>query len=357
MLSMDPSQLNIPGIPNIPGMPGMPNIMEMAQNMANSMSEEEKHQLANMDMEGMVNQVTKTVMGNFMNPEGDLKFEMPTMDVPSNPPQGKSRVCLEDSEEESETELAPRTKDIHYTLSVTLKELYAGTEKLLKITRKRIKTDEVTGKKKPKKEKKRIEIPIEPGMMDEQVIRLNKEANEKLGYETGDIVITLCEKQHEYFSRDGSDLYLSKNISLSEAYACEFEIEHLDGRKLKVKNKDNDALHLYDGYRKIEGEGMPKLKSFDRGDLFIRFNLILPDVLPNKEGFDLSEFFPALNSISKDETEYVKCILKTVTEDDLDKIEGDSYTDDEEEDTDFDSDCFDEENEEVEEEDSEDEET
>ena len=240
-------------------------------------------------------------------------------------------------------------------MSVTLQELYVGTEKLLKITRKRIKRDEETGKKKPKKEKKKIEIPIEPGMMDEQVIRLNKEANEKLGYETGDIVITLCEKQHEYFSRDGPDLYLSKDISLSEAYACEFEIEHLDGRKLKIKNKNNDALHLYDGYRKIEGEGMPKLKSFDRGDLFIRFNLILPDVLPNKEGFDLSEFFPALNSISKDETEYVNCFLKTVTEDDLDKIEGDSYTDDEEEDSEFDSDSVG--GEEDEEEDSEDEET
>lgn len=334
---MDPSQLkNIPGIPNIPGMPGMPNIMEMAQNMANNMSDAEKEQLANMDMEGMVNQVTKTVMNNFMNSDGDLKFDMPNLDVPREKPIRKSKVCLEESEEESDTELAPRTKDIYYTLSVTLQELYAGTEKLLKITRKRIKTDEETGKKKPKKEKKKIEIPIEPGMMDEQVIRLNKEANEKLGYETGDIVITLCEKQHEYFSRDGPDLYLSKDISLSEAYDCEFEIEHLDGRKLKVKNKDKDALHLYDGYRKIEGEGMPKLKSFDRGDLFIRFNLILPDVLPKKEGFDLSEFFPPLNSISQDETEYVECTLKTVSEDDLDKIEGDSYTD-EEEDSEFDS--------------------
>ena len=55
-------------------------------------------------------------------------------------------------------------------------------------------------------------------MFDEQVITFNKQADEKEGYETGDIVITLCCAEHDEFEREGNNLLIEKEISLSEAY-------------------------------------------------------------------------------------------------------------------------------------------
>ena len=44
-------------------------------------------------------------------------------------------------------------------------------------------------------------------MYDEQVITFNKQADEKEGYETGDIIITLSCSEHNKFTRDGNNLF------------------------------------------------------------------------------------------------------------------------------------------------------
>ena len=55
------------------------------------------------------------------------------------------------------------------------------------------------------------------------------------GIEAGDVIIILQQKEHETFKRSGNDLYLEKEITLSEAL-CGFDmvITHLDDRSIKV---------------------------------------------------------------------------------------------------------------------------
>ena len=99
--------------------------------------------------------------------------------------KGKNKSKIEELEDDEYdntcSELEPRTKDLHFTLNVTLEDLYLGKVKKLAVRRKKILVD---GKKKSlTEEKKKISINIEPGMFDEQVITFNGQADEKEGYQ------------------------------------------------------------------------------------------------------------------------------------------------------------------------------
>jgi DnaJ family protein A protein 2 len=55
------------------------------------------------------------------------------------------------------------------------------------------------------------------------------------GIDAGDVIIILQQKEHDKFKRSGHDLYLERDITLSEAL-CGFDmvITHLDQREIKV---------------------------------------------------------------------------------------------------------------------------
>ena len=188
-------------------------------------------------------------------------------------------------------------------------------------------------------EKKKIAVIIQPGMRDQQVLRYNKEADEIPGHEPGDIVITLCEDEHEMFERDGNDIFMLKNISLSESFNLDWSFKHLDGHIVNLKHSSLDGdkpLHLDDGLRKVEGEGMP---IFDKdseetsyGDLYVQFRVILPETLTKEQHDVLKEIcHPLLEPIElgKDD-KVVKKVLKEVSEEERLAF-GDELTDDEDE--------------------------
>ena len=146
-----------------------------------------------------------------------------------------------DSDEEVD-ELHPYVDDLFYNLPVTLEELYTGKIKKLAIQRERL------AGKKIVKEKRKIEVPVLPGMKDGQEIRFNREGNEKLGYESGDIVITLAANAHQNYERVGNILCYVKNISLYESYAAgrgdiNIVIQHLDGTNMILKTDGTSSSY------------------------------------------------------------------------------------------------------------------
>ena len=56
------------------------------------------------------------------------------------------------------------------------------------------------------------------------------------GVEPGDVILVLQQKDHELFTRQGDDLFMTKKLHLAEAL-CGFHmvIKHLDKRNLIVK--------------------------------------------------------------------------------------------------------------------------
>lgn len=71
--------------------------------------------------------------------------------------------------------------------------------------------------KKTVNETKVLEVHVDKGMKDGQKILFRGEGDQQPNVEAGDVVIVLQQKPHETFKRQGDDLYLMHNVTLTEA--------------------------------------------------------------------------------------------------------------------------------------------
>ena len=85
-------------------------------------------------------------------------------------------------------------------------------------------------------------------MEDGQKITFSGEGDQEPGLEPGDIIIVLDEKEHSLFKRNGIDLIMKMQISLSEA---------LTGLKKTIHTLDNRTLVI----QTVSGEYYVPLKS------------------------------------------------------------------------------------------------
>jgi len=301
------------------------DIFKMANQIAKNMSLDDKESLEGMDMQDMISHVTKNVF-SMMNTQGGIPSLDPEMF--KNMMQQPQQVVEEVSETENETEdetncIYAKTNDICFDLNVDLEDFYTGKKKKLNVKRKRM--VEVDGKQTVIEEKKKLIIPIEKGMKDEQIIRFEGEADQIPGYKPGDIIITLIENEHPVFQRDNDNLIMIKNINLYQSYNFTFEIKHLDNTFYRIKNNKDDSLHLNESIRKISGLGMPSYKTNGSfGDLFIRFNLVLPKSVNISQLEKLNEIFkddPLFLENKLEATEFKEIVLENVTDADLEDIE------------------------------------
>jgi DnaJ family protein A protein 2 len=152
-----------------------------------------------------------------------------------------------------------------------------GKKKKLNVRRKRVQL--INGKEVVVEEKKRLVIPIEKGMKDGTQIKFAGEADQLPSHTPGDIIINLIENEHEIFQRDGDNLVIIKNINLYEVYSLNFNVKHLDNTVFKIVKEPLDVLQLDDCIRRVAGKGMPIHKTNKHGDLFIRFNVVIPKKL------------------------------------------------------------------------------
>jgi hypothetical protein len=290
----------------------------MATQIAGSMSDDDKNAIENMDMEKMISHVTKNVfkMMNNNDESGSVDLSSLFTTPPPQPIAPKKQTL-------------PKTRDICFDLNVDLDDFYTGKKKKINIKRKRI--IEVDGKQKVVEEKKKIIIPIEKGMKDEQQIRFEGEADQIPGYKPGDIIITLIENEHSVFQRDEDNLIMVKNINIFQLYEYSFDITHLDGRVLRVHKNAGDSLHLNDSLRKISSQGMPLYKNEGSfGDLFIRFNLVIPKSLEQPKLQKLKEIFDESSEQLSDDYS-IEFTLENVSDTDIEDLgdsDSESFSDD-----------------------------
>lgn len=156
---------------------------------------------------------------------------------------------------------------------------------------------------KVKKEKERqvLEVNVERGMEHGDKIRFHGMSDEHPNVEPGDILFILQEKDHPVFKRKGTDLLITKELTLVEALCgYEFVVEHLDGRKILIKSKPGEIVRPEgpEGQpyvRMVEGEGMPKKHTggLEKGDLYIFFRINFPDALDTAAVDALRQALPA----------------------------------------------------------------
>ncbi|XP_067943668.1 dnaJ homolog subfamily A member 1-like [Watersipora subatra] len=131
------------------------------------------------------------------------------------------------------------------------------------------------------REKKILEVHIDPGMKDEQQITFSGEGDQGPDLEPGDVIFVLDEQEHPVFKRARSDLHMNLELTLVEAL-CGFQktIETLDKRTLFIKQEAGRVIKHGDR-RSITAEGMPSPKNrFNKGQLIIHFDVKFPE-----EGF------------------------------------------------------------------------
>lgn len=138
-------------------------------------------------------------------------------------------------------------------------------------------------------EERSLSVNIPAGIEDGTRIRLANEGEAGLrGGPAGDLYIFLSVKPHEFFQRDGADLYCKVPISMTTAaLGGAFEVTTLDGSQTRVKVPEGTQ----NGRQfRLKGKGMPVLRQPNVGDLYIQTVVETPQNLTKRQRELLEEF-------------------------------------------------------------------
>jgi len=138
-------------------------------------------------------------------------------------------------------------------------------------------------------EERSLSVNIPAGIEDGTRIRLANEGEAGLrGGPPGDLYIFLSVKPHEFFQRDGADLYCKVPISMTTAaLGGSFEVATLDGTQTRVKVPEGTQ----NGRQfRLKGKGMPVLRQPTVGDLYIQTAVETPQNLTKRQRELLEEF-------------------------------------------------------------------
>lgn len=130
------------------------------------------------------------------------------------------------------------------------------------------------------RDRKILEVHVEPGMVDGQKIIFSGEGDQEPELEPGDIVILLEQKEHDVFKRTRQDLIMRMQLEMVEAL-CGFQkvIRTLDGRDLVITSLPGTVTKHGD-LKYILNEGMPIHKDpFTHGKLIIQFIVHFPKAI------------------------------------------------------------------------------
>ncbi len=135
---------------------------------------------------------------------------------------------------------------------------------------------------------KRVQVRIPAGVDTGTRLRLRGEGES--GYrrgQPGDLYVRLEVRPHEFFERDGDNLYGKVPISFVQAIlGDQIEVPTLDGRKAIQVEPGTQPGHV----SRFPGEGVPRLRGNGRGDLFIELEVTIPKHVGERQAEILREF-------------------------------------------------------------------
>ncbi|OGC50528.1 hypothetical protein A2716_04975 [candidate division WWE3 bacterium RIFCSPHIGHO2_01_FULL_40_23] len=142
---------------------------------------------------------------------------------------------------------------------------------------------------------KRLKIKIPAGIRDGNELRFEGYGEEgPSGLPPGDLHITIRIYPHKVFQRHGDDIYVTKEVSFVQAIlGDEVEIPVVD--PLSGAGESVTRMRVPQGTQpgtefRIKGKGMPRLRSTQRGDMFVRLFVIIPQKLSKEQKKLLEEY-------------------------------------------------------------------
>jgi molecular chaperone DnaJ len=134
-----------------------------------------------------------------------------------------------------------------------------------------------------------LPVNIPAGVEDGTRIRVTGEGEAGLrGGPAGDLYIFISMRAHEFFQRDGADLYCKVPISMTTAsLGGEIEVPTIDGKKARVTIPDG----AQNGKQfRLKSKGMPVLRSAQQGDMYIQVSVETPVNLSRRQRELMQEF-------------------------------------------------------------------
>ena len=139
-----------------------------------------------------------------------------------------------------------------------------------------------------------LEVKVPPGIEDGTSLRYSERGD--IGHHggpAGDLYVVLHVGEHEFFEREGNDLYCAMPVSFTQAaLGTELEIPTpYGGHTLKVPEGTQPGARF-----RIKGKGVPVLNRSTKGDLYVDIHVQVPTKLSRQQR-ELLEKLDAMTSV------------------------------------------------------------
>lgn len=138
------------------------------------------------------------------------------------------------------------------------------------------------------RKRKKIHVKIPAGVDEGQQIRVGGQGEPGInGGPAGDLYVVFHVRSHEFFERDGDDIYCEMPITFTQAaLGDEIEVPTVHGRvKLKVPAGTQTGTHF-----RLRGKGAPNVRGYGQGDQHVKIRVVTPTKLSQKQKELLREF-------------------------------------------------------------------
>ncbi len=138
------------------------------------------------------------------------------------------------------------------------------------------------------KKKRKVSLKIPPGVDTGSRLRLRGEgeAGER-GGPPGDLYVVIHVEEHDFFEREGDDLYCKVPIPFTiAALGGKIEVPTLEGTETIHIKKGTQSGEVF----RLKGKGFPRLRGYGKGDEIIQVVVSVPKKLTKRQEELLREF-------------------------------------------------------------------
>lgn len=132
-------------------------------------------------------------------------------------------------------------------------------------------------------DRQHVTVEVPAGIREGQQLRVTGFGEAGMhGARPGDLIVTCRIQPHEFFEREGDNLHARANVSFIQAtLGAEIEIDgifHDEKVMVRVPEGCQNEQVI-----RVKGMGMPRLKSTERGDMYVHITVLIPKKVTKKQ--------------------------------------------------------------------------
>jgi molecular chaperone DnaJ len=146
--------------------------------------------------------------------------------------------------------------------------------------------------------KRHIQVKVPPGVDDGTAIRLGGEGDAGIrGGSAGDLYVVLSVAEHEFFARDGDNVFFELPINFAQAaLGAELEVPTIYGTsKLKIPAGSQTGKVL-----RLKDKGIAHLRGSGHGDELVSLVVVTPESLTREQRRLFEELAKSLGTTRRD---------------------------------------------------------